>query len=146
MKLKNPRKSPRSFLRERIYDHTAIIVTADHGVALPRGKQFLYDEGLHIPLIIRWPGGVKPGTSSAELVSNVDLVPTMLGIAGLPAPKYLQGRNILDPASPMSVAVKRYGLQAIAEISRPALPSVSVETTVPCIPGNPKPSSSCSKG
>ena len=41
--------------REGVYDDTAIIITADHGVALPRGKQFLYDEGLRIPLIIRWP-------------------------------------------------------------------------------------------
>jgi len=86
--------------REGIYDDTAIVVTADHGVALPRAKQFLYDEGLHIPLIIRYPqagtrAGMKPGTSSTELVSNVDIVPTILGIAGLPAPRYLQGRNIL---------------------------------------------------
>ena len=86
--------------REGIYDNTAIVITADHGVALPRAKQFLYDEGLHIPLIIRWPAGVKPGTSSADLVSNVDIVPTVLGIADVPSPKYLQGRNILDPASP----------------------------------------------
>ena len=86
--------------REGIYDQTVIVITADHGVALPRGKQFLYDEGLRIPLIIRWPAGVKPGTSSTELVSNVDIVPTLLGMAGLPAPKYLQGRNILDRASP----------------------------------------------
>ena len=86
--------------REGIYDKTAIIITADHGVALPRAKQFLYDEGLHIPLIIRWPASVKPGTSSTDLISNVDIVPTILGIAGLPVPKYLQGRNILDPGSP----------------------------------------------
>lgn len=70
--------------REGIYDKTAIIITADHGVALPRAKQFLYDEGLHIPLIIRWPASVKPGTSSRDLISNVDIVPTILGIAGLP--------------------------------------------------------------
>jgi arylsulfatase A-like enzyme len=86
--------------REGLYENTAIIITADHGVALPRGKQFLYDEGLHIPLIIRWPSGVKPGTVSDELVSNVDLVPTILGLAGLPSPQNLQGRNILDPTSP----------------------------------------------
>jgi len=86
--------------REGLYDNTAIVITADHGVALPRAKQFLYDEGLHIPLIIRWPAGVKPGTSSAELVSNLDIVPSVLGIAGLQAPRYLQGRNILDSTAP----------------------------------------------
>jgi uncharacterized sulfatase len=85
--------------REGIYDQTAIVVTADHGVALPRGKQFLYDEGLRIPLIIRWPARAKAGTVSRELISNVDVVPTMLGIAGLPAPGYLQGRDVLDRAA-----------------------------------------------
>ncbi len=86
--------------REGLYENTAIIITADHGVALPRAKQFLYDEGLRIPLIIRWPAGVRPGTVSDALVSNVDLVPTILALAGLPLPRNLQGRNILDPASP----------------------------------------------
>jgi uncharacterized sulfatase len=84
----------------QIHENTAIIITADHGVALPRAKQFLYDEGLRIPLIIRWPAGVRPGMVSDELVSNVDLVPTILALAGLPLPQNLQGRNILDPASP----------------------------------------------
>jgi len=86
--------------REGIYDNTVIVVTADHGIALPRGKQFLYDEGLRIPLIIHWPARAKPGTASDELVSNVDIVPTILSIAGLPAPQYLQGRDLLDPSSP----------------------------------------------
>ena len=86
--------------REGLYDNTAIIVTADHGVALPRAKQFLYDEGLHIPLIIRWPVLAKPGAVSEQLVSNVDIVPTILALAGLPVPRMLPGRNVLDPAAP----------------------------------------------
>jgi uncharacterized sulfatase len=86
--------------REGLYENTAIIVTADHGVALPRCKQFLYDGGLRIPLIIRWPARAKPGTVSDGLVSNVDILPTMLRIAGLPLPAYLQGRDVLDESSP----------------------------------------------
>ena len=85
---------------EGLYENTAIVITADHGVALPRGKQFLYDEGLRIPLIIHWPAGAQRGAVHDELVSNVDIVPTILGLAGLPLPKSLQGRNLLDPASP----------------------------------------------
>jgi len=84
--------------REGLYENTAIIVTSDHGVALPRGKQFLYDEGLRIPLLIRWPAKIKAGTVCNELVSNVDIVPTILGIAGLPLPPALQGHDLLDPA------------------------------------------------
>ena len=86
--------------QEGIYDQTAIVITADHGVALPRCKQFLYDGGLRIPLIIRWPTRAKAGAVSEELVSNIDVIPTLLGIAGLPAPKNLQGRDILDSSSP----------------------------------------------
>ncbi|MCL4401442.1 MAG: sulfatase [Acidobacteria bacterium] len=86
--------------REGIYEQTAIVVTADHGVALPRAKQFLYDDGLHIPLIISAPGRARAGAVSRELVSNVDVVPTILGVAGLPAPGYLQGRDLLNQASP----------------------------------------------
>lgn len=86
--------------REGLYDNTIIVVTSDHGIALPRGKQFLYDEGLHLPLIIRYPHGVPANTVRDDLVANIDLVPTILGRAGLPAPAYLQGRNLFDASQP----------------------------------------------
>ncbi|MEI7732952.1 MAG: sulfatase [Verrucomicrobiota bacterium] len=85
--------------KEGLYENTAIIVTADHGVPLPRAKQFLYDDGLRIPLIIRWPARAKPGTVTDELVSNVDIVPTLLAIAGIPVPKLVQGHDVLDAAT-----------------------------------------------
>lgn len=85
---------------EGVYDNTIIVVTADHGIALPRGKQFLYDEGLHIPLIIRSPYGVPAKTVRDDLVGNIDLVPTILGLAKLPIPDYLQGRNLFDARQP----------------------------------------------
>lgn len=84
--------------KEGLYDNTIIVVTADHGIALPRGKQFLYSEGLHIPLLIRCPASIKPGTVEEGLVSNIDIAPTVLGLAGLPIPPTMQGRNILDPS------------------------------------------------
>jgi arylsulfatase A-like enzyme len=83
--------------REGLYDNTIIVITADHGIALPRAKQFIYDEGLHIPLIIRWPARIAPGGSSKELVSNLDVVPTILDLAGMPRPAYLQGRSLAAP-------------------------------------------------
>ena len=87
-----------------LYDNTIIVVTADHGIALPRAKQFLYNEGLHIPLIIRWPATVKPGTVDERLVSNIDLEPTILAMAGLPIPPTVQGKDLLNPAN----APRRY--------------------------------------
>jgi len=82
--------------KEGVYDNTIIAVTADHGVALPRAKQFIYDEGLHIPLIIRWPARIAAGGVSDELVSNLDIVPTLLDLAGMPKLGYLQGRSLVD--------------------------------------------------
>jgi len=84
--------------KEGEYDHTIIVITADHGIALPRGKQFIYDEGLHIPLIVRWPSRINPGDVSPELVTNLDIVPTILDLAGMPRPAYLQGRSLVDPS------------------------------------------------
>ena len=52
--------------KEKLYDNTAIIVTSDHGVGLPRAKQFLYDDGLRIPLIIRWPARAQAGRAAAR--------------------------------------------------------------------------------
>ncbi len=83
--------------QEGLYDNTIIVVTADHGVALPRSKQFLYDEGLHIPLIIRFPARLAPGKVSRELVCNLDVVPTLLDLAGINRPAYLQGGSLADP-------------------------------------------------
>ena len=85
--------------KEKLYDNTAIVVTSDHGVGLPRAKQFLYDDGLRIPLIIRWPARAQAGTVSDELVSNVDIVPTMLGLAGVSIPKTIQGQDLLAAAT-----------------------------------------------
>ena len=84
--------------KEGQYDNTIIVITADHGIALPRGKQFIYDEGLHIPLIIRWPSRISPGVVSSELVTNLDIVPTILDLAGMPRPSCLQGRSLVDPS------------------------------------------------
>lgn len=90
--------------REGLYDNTIIVVTADHGIALPRAKQFLYNEGLHIPLIIRWPAAAKPGTVEDRLVSNIDIEPTILAMAGLPIPPTVQGQDVLS----LAVAPRRH--------------------------------------
>jgi arylsulfatase A-like enzyme len=71
---------------------------ADHGQAMVRGKQWPYDSGLHIPLIIRWPEGVPApaefarGKVSDELVMSIDLTATTLDWAGVPTPEKMQGQ------------------------------------------------------
>ena len=82
-------------------ENTIVFFWSDHGRGLPRGKRWLYDSGLHVPLIVRWPGKIQPGGVRDDLVSLMDLAPTVLSIAGVEAPKHFQGRAFLgDNAGP----------------------------------------------
>ncbi|MDX9753415.1 MAG: sulfatase-like hydrolase/transferase [bacterium] len=78
-------------------ENTVVFFFGDHGRAHVRAKQWCYDDGLHIPLIIRWPGKFQPGTVSDTLVSTIDFAPAVLAITGSQAPKDYQGQNFLDP-------------------------------------------------
>ncbi len=67
-----------------LLDSTLIIVTADHGMPFPRGKGYAYEASNHVPLAIRWPGGVKnPGRVIEDFVSFIDVAPTILDAAGV---------------------------------------------------------------
>jgi uncharacterized sulfatase len=82
-------------------EDTIVIFFSDHGRGLPRAKRWVYDSGVHVPLIVRWPGHIKPGTVREDLVTLMDLGPTMLSIAGAEVPKHVHGRVILgDRAIP----------------------------------------------
>ncbi len=82
--------------RVGLSQNTLVIFCADHGLAMPRAKCTLYDPGISIALIARWPeGGVRVGLAVSELVSNVDVLPTMLEAAGLPIPAQVQGTSFL---------------------------------------------------
>jgi len=78
-------------------ENTIVFYFGDHGRAHVRGKQWLYDGGIHIPLVVRWPGHIEPGTRVDELVSAIDFAPTCLRLAGAPVPKHMQGQVFLGP-------------------------------------------------
>ncbi|HZZ44126.1 MAG TPA: sulfatase-like hydrolase/transferase [Tepidisphaeraceae bacterium] len=78
-------------------DNTVVCFWGDHGRCLPRGKRWDYDSGLHVPLLIRWPAGFPAGQVRPELVTLMDLGPTLLSLAGLDVPPQMQGRIILGP-------------------------------------------------
>lgn len=83
--------------KEGILRHTLVVFMTDHGISHARGKQFLFDEGAHIPLIVRGPG-IKAGEVRTDLVEHIDLAALSLNAAGLPLPASLQGQSILSPA------------------------------------------------
>lgn len=75
-------------------DDTILVFTVDHGLEVPRAKWTLYDPGIEVALVARWPaGGVAGGRRCDWLLSNVDFAPTMLDLAGLSAPGNMQGRS-----------------------------------------------------
>jgi N-sulfoglucosamine sulfohydrolase len=75
--------------------NTLVMFLGDNGYAFPHGKGSLYDPGLNTPLLARWPGRIKAGTRSSELISGEDVAPTMLEAAGVPEPKEMSGRSFL---------------------------------------------------
>jgi uncharacterized sulfatase len=76
-------------------DSTIVIFWGDHGVGLARGKRWLYDSGVKVPIVARWPGRIEPGSVREDLVQFLDLAPTMLALAGVAKPSYMQGRVFL---------------------------------------------------
>ncbi len=80
--------------REGLTKNTVVIFMTDHGISHARGKQFLYDEGIHVPLVMRGPG-IAAGAVRNDLVEHIDLAAVSLAAAGIPIPPAMQGRNIL---------------------------------------------------
>ncbi|QDU19630.1 sulfatase family protein [Urbifossiella limnaea] len=78
-------------------ENTIVVFFGDHGWGLPRGKRWCYDSGTRIPLLVRWPGVVRPGTVRDDLTAFIDLAPTFLTIAGAAVPPHMQGRVFVGP-------------------------------------------------
>lgn len=84
--------------REGLAHNTVVVLSADHGQCLFRSKEFLYDGGLHIPLMVRFPDGKGAGTVSHDFVSGIDIAPMLLGFAGIQPPAgAMQGRDPFGP-------------------------------------------------
>ncbi|MBT6450588.1 MAG: sulfatase-like hydrolase/transferase, partial [Verrucomicrobiales bacterium] len=76
-------------------DSTAIFLWTDHGVSHLRGKQFLYEEGIRVPMIIRLPKKHRAGTERNDLIEHIDVAACSLKLAGIKIPDYVQGRDFL---------------------------------------------------
>jgi len=93
-------------------DDTIVFFYSDHGSGMPRHKRALLDSGMHVPMLVRFPEkwrhlapgphGGKPGSTTDRLVSFVDFAPTVLRLAGVELPGWMQGEPFLgpDPAAP----------------------------------------------
>ncbi len=83
-------------LHERgLEEDTLVIFTTDHGIDIPRSKGSLYDAGMGTAFVVRYPRSVPAGVRHDELISNVDMLPTLLELAGGAIPPDLDGRSFL---------------------------------------------------
>ncbi len=83
-------------------ENTIVMFFSDHGQAHVRGKQWVYDSGLRIPLIVRFPkafvpAGIKPNTHSQQIISAIDIPATTLDLAGVKIPSTMQGQPFVGP-------------------------------------------------
>ena len=75
---------------------TAFFFFSDQGAQFPGAKWTVYDQGLRVPFIVRWPGQIEKGSTSNALVSLVDLTPTLIDMAGLKPREGLDGKSFKD--------------------------------------------------
>ncbi|MEM7492679.1 MAG: sulfatase [Pseudomonadota bacterium] len=80
---------------EGLLDETILIISTDHGDGLPRMKRSLYDSGLNVPMVIRYPDRRGAGTQNEELISFIDLAPIILSWAETEAPQGLHGLDLI---------------------------------------------------
>tara|TARA_R110000850_G_scaffold42902_7_gene110042 strand:- start:2453 stop:3928 length:1476 start_codon:yes stop_codon:yes gene_type:complete len=83
-----------SLKEEGLLENTIVLFMTDHGISHARGKQFMYDEGLHVPLVIMGPG-IEAGSVRDDVVEHIDITALSLGIAGIEVPDWMQARDIL---------------------------------------------------
>ncbi len=75
--------------------NTLVIYIGDHGAQFPRGKGSVYESGLRVPFIVRWPGHAKAGLVRPEMVSTIDILPTVLSATKITPKQKLPGWNLL---------------------------------------------------
>jgi arylsulfatase A-like enzyme len=91
-----------------VENNTLVIYTSDNGRPFPRCKTTVYDSGIRTPLIMRWPGHIKPGSVSPRLVSTVDIAPTILALAGIQPGPTFQGVSFAPLFSDPNARIRDY--------------------------------------
>lgn len=80
--------------RQGIAGETLVLFLSDNGRPFPRCKTTLYDSGIRTPLLVRWPGHIRPGSRCGGLVSTIDIAPTVLQLAGIEPGPTFQGKDL----------------------------------------------------
>lgn len=94
--------------------NTLVVYTSDQGMYIGENgwfdKRWMYDVSMQTPLLIRWPGQIKPGTVNKTMVQAIDYAPTMLGAAGAPVPDWMQGIDLVPLITGKQKTISRNNL------------------------------------
>ncbi len=106
-----------------LLESTIVIWTTDHGDGLPRSKRELFDSGIKVPMVIRWPERFRPADAppngiDSRLISFIDLAPTLLTLAGVEQPDYLQGSDFLSDAPRKHIFASRDRIDEVEDRQR----------------------------
>jgi arylsulfatase A-like enzyme len=97
--------------KKNILEDTAIVHTSDHGYFLGEwrlfDKRLMHEPSIRLPFMIRYPKRIPAGTIRDEMVLDIDLAPTLLDIAGIPAPSQMEGKSILPLAQAASPSFRK---------------------------------------
>jgi arylsulfatase A-like enzyme len=117
-------------LKQRGLDeNTLVVFLGDNGFAFPHGKGTLYDPGLNVPCLARWPGRVPAGGASDALLSGEDLAPTLLEAAGLAVPGQMSGQSFLKVLLGQGAGTREHVFAArLTHGSRPFKEGVTTHT------------------
>jgi N-sulfoglucosamine sulfohydrolase len=125
-----------------LMENTIIFFFSDHGFGLPRYKRWLYRTGLQVPLIIYIPPAYRAfcsfraGSGSEDLVSFVDFAPTVLNLAGIKVPAYMQGKKFLGDSVDRPrkyVFGARSRADDMYEVSRQYLRKITFTSEITCL-------------
>jgi len=90
--------------KNNLEENTIVIYSSDQGFFLGDhgwfDKRWMYEDSINMPLIVKWPGKIKPGSENNDLVQNLDFAQTFLDIAGVKAPSDMQGKSLVPLMSP----------------------------------------------
>ena len=94
--------------RQGVFDDTLIFVLADNGRPFPRAKTRLHDSGMRTALVAHWPKAMKWSGPSDQLVSVIDLAPTILSAAGVDVPATMQGQSMMPLFQKPAASIRNY--------------------------------------
>ena len=100
--------------QQNLTENTLVIYTGDQGMYLGENgwfdKRWMYDVSMNAPLLMRWPGKIKPGTTTSQLTQSIDYAPSMLDAAGIPVPGFMQGISLVPLISGKQKTLNRKNL------------------------------------